>query len=46
MSEFHAILLSHDSGRGRGPEMPIIGQLDNGTLARMRQEKYNDDDEL
>ncbi len=31
---------------GGGPEMPIIGQLDNGTLARMRQEIYNDDDEL
>jgi hypothetical protein len=31
---------------GGGPEMPIIGQLDNGTLARMRQETYNNDDEL
>jgi hypothetical protein len=42
-----SILLSHDSGRGGGGlEMPIIGQLDNGTLARMRQETYNDDDEL
>ncbi len=29
-----------------GSEMPIIGQLDNGTLAHMRQETYNDDDEL
>jgi hypothetical protein len=29
-----------------GLEMPIIGQLDNRTLAHMRQEIYNDDDEL
>jgi hypothetical protein len=36
-----------EAGRGGGGlEMPIIGQLDNGTLARMRQETYNDDDEL
>jgi hypothetical protein len=45
--DFHAVLLSHNGGRGGGGlKQSIIGQLDNGTLARMRQEKYNDDDEL